>query len=230
MTVTPETARSGKAGKVLTAAEELILKQGFKGVTMAAVAQRAKVGKGTTYLYWRTKEDLFLELIVSNLAETLAGLAERVRVAPELAVADELCPAIAEAWLRRPLVRAVQTMDGDVLGALLDDPRARAIAVENGAPALIKALLPVWRERNLVRVDWSLQEQADALELVLVGYFVTRTHGVGAGPDEASSGTLRRTVASVLQSGTPADAGPDVAEQVSAVLDGHAQRLLELVR
>ena len=124
MTSTIVARRTGTAAKILTAAEELILKQGFKGGTMAAVAQRAHVGKGTAYLYWRTKEDLFLELLVDSLAGVLADLADRVCATPGLAMADRLCPAIADAWLARPLVRALQVTDSDVLGALLDDVTA----------------------------------------------------------------------------------------------------------
>ena len=40
MSSTSATKKTGKAAKVLAAAEELVLKQGFKGVMMAAVAQR----------------------------------------------------------------------------------------------------------------------------------------------------------------------------------------------
>ena len=46
---TMSVAQKSRAAKVLAAAEELVVKQGFKGVTMSAVAQRAHVGKGTPY-------------------------------------------------------------------------------------------------------------------------------------------------------------------------------------
>lgn len=229
MTTPIDAHRTGKAAKILTAAEELILKQGFKGVTMSALAQRAHVGKGTPYLYWRTKEDLFLELIIGNLADALSGIAEKVRAAPDLALADQLCPTIADAWLERPLVRAVQFADVDVLGALVDDPRAHALVLENGAPALIKALLPIWRETGMIRTDWSVDEQADALEVVLVGYFVTRTRTLGRTRNTQGLETLRRAVAALLLTDDAPVAGAEVAEAVCAVLEAHAQRLRALI-
>lgn len=134
--------KSSRAAKVLAAAEDLVVKQGFKGVTMSAVAQRAHVGKGTPYLYWNTKEDLFLEIIARSLADVLHNLAVRVRAEPALAVAERLCVALAKAWLERPLVRALQVTDADVLGALLDDPRAHAIAAESGPSAILRRLIP----------------------------------------------------------------------------------------
>lgn len=229
MTSTIVARRTGKAAKILTAAEELILKQGFKGVTMAAVAQRAHVGKGTAYLYWRTKEDLFLELLVDSLAGVLADLADRVRATPGLAMADRLCPAIADAWLARPLVRALQVTDNDVLGALLDDPRSHAIVVENGIPALIGTLLPLWRDRDLVRADWSLDDVTAALEFLFVGYFVTRTRGAVGGSHGDHIDVLRRAVAAVLLTRESAVPDDDLTEAVCEVLENHAQRLRELV-
>ncbi len=196
---------------------------------MSALAQRAHVGKGTPYLYWRTKEDLFLERIISNLADALSGIAEKVGAAPDLALADRLCPTIANAWLGHPLVRAVRSADVDVLGALVDDPRAHALVLEYGAPALIKALLPIWRETGLIRTDWSVDEQADALELVLAGYFVTRTRTLGRNRDAQGPDTLRRTVAALLLTDDAPVAGADVAEAVCAVLEAHAQRLRALI-
>ena len=49
---------SGTAARILAAARELVLKRGVKGLTVAEIAARAHVGKGTAYLYWPTKEDL----------------------------------------------------------------------------------------------------------------------------------------------------------------------------
>lgn len=229
MTSTITTHRTGKAAKILVAAEELLLKQGFKGVTMAAVAQRAHIGKGTPYLYWRTKEDLFLELIIDNLADALIGIVEKVRTVPDLALADRLCPTIADSWLESPLVRAVQADDAEVLGALVDDPRARAVVRENGSAALIRVLLPLWRDRSLIRTDWPVDEQGDALEIALVGYFVTWARS--STPDDKSRhrDALQRTVAATLLTDQCAQANSGLSEQVCAVIEGHAKRLRGLV-
>lgn len=178
MTSTIVARRTGKAAKILTAAEELILKQGFKGVTMAAVAQRAHVGKGTAYLYWRTKEDLFLEL----LAGVLADLADRVCATPGLAMADRLCPAIADAWLARPLVRALQVTDSDVLGALLDDVTA----------ALEFLFVGYFVTRTRGAVGGSHGDHIDVLRRAVAAVLLTRESAV---PDD----DLTEAVCEVLE-------------------------------
>lgn len=228
MTTTIDAHSTGKAAKVMTAAEELILKQGFKGVTMAALAQRAHVGKGTPYLYWRTKEDLFLELITGNFADMLDDLATRVRTEADLASPEQLCAAVAETWLARPLVRALQVADVDVLGALIDDPRTHAIIAENGAAAILGRLLPVWREHATIDTGWSSEEQATALELVLVGYFATEIRGTLAAPVDRLA-TLQRAISAILHTtspGTHDKAG--LADEVAAVLATHAHQLRAL--
>jgi transcriptional regulator, TetR family len=202
------------------------VKQGFKGVTMSAVAQRAHVGKGTPYLYWNTKEDLFLEIIARSLADVLHNLAVRVRAEPALAVAERLCVALAKAWLERPLVRALQVTDADVLGALLDDPRAHAIAAESGPSAILRRLIPLWREHGTVRTDWSAEEQAAALELLLIGYFAAQTRTISPGMAEDRAGALGMSISAMLQASQPtkADSVP-LASRVSDLLDEHAEQL-----
>ncbi len=54
--------RELKRGQLLEAAAKVFSERGFKRTTMAEVARRADVGKGTIYEYFESKESLFLEL------------------------------------------------------------------------------------------------------------------------------------------------------------------------
>lgn len=54
--------REQKREKLLDAAAKVFSERGFKRTTMAEVARRADVGKGTVYEYFESKESLFLEL------------------------------------------------------------------------------------------------------------------------------------------------------------------------
>jgi AcrR family transcriptional regulator len=47
-----------------------VLKRGVKGLTIAEIAEKVHVGKGTAYLYWKTKEDLLLAVITTNHEKT----------------------------------------------------------------------------------------------------------------------------------------------------------------
>lgn len=156
----------------------------------------------------------------------LHNLAVRVRAEPALAVAERLCVALAKAWLERPLVRALQVTDADVLGALLDDPRAHAIAAESGPSAILRRLIPLWREHGTVRTDWSAEEQAAALELLLIGYFAAQTRTISPGMAEDRAGALGMSISAMLQASQPtkADSVP-LASRVSDLLDEHAEQL-----
>lgn len=55
-------------GRIIAAASELLLQQGFDRTTVDDVAARAKVGKATVYRRWPSKEDLAVAAMGSLLA------------------------------------------------------------------------------------------------------------------------------------------------------------------
>ena len=63
---------------MLAAASELLVGRGARGFTVADVAQRAHVGKGTVYLYWPTKEDLLIGLIGRGFLSLVDDLIDRL--------------------------------------------------------------------------------------------------------------------------------------------------------
>lgn len=87
-------APAGSADKrdaILTAALEEFSSAGFAAARLDDVARRAGVAKGTIYLYFRDKDDLFQELVRSTLAP-LIGIVEGLRDAdiPMRALADHI--------------------------------------------------------------------------------------------------------------------------------------------
>lgn len=83
MTVVPATERHDKRDKILDAALELFAERGFHGTPVPEVAARAKVGAGTIYRYFESKEALvnalyqhwkrvMLEEVAGDLDLTLA--------------------------------------------------------------------------------------------------------------------------------------------------------------
>ena len=61
-----------RRSQVIAAARERFTKHGLAGTTMDGIAQAAGVAKGTVYLYYKSKEDIFRQI----LDEDLAHLAE----------------------------------------------------------------------------------------------------------------------------------------------------------
>ena len=55
--------RVARAHRILDAASSLILRWGYNKTTIDDVARQAGVAKGTIYLHWNTREELFAALI-----------------------------------------------------------------------------------------------------------------------------------------------------------------------
>lgn len=68
---------------VLTAARELFVETGFFGVSMSMIAKQAAMAKGTVYLYYKTKEALFLELSRQDLEIWFEDLTCKLKLLPE---------------------------------------------------------------------------------------------------------------------------------------------------
>lgn len=160
---------SAKAARLLAAARELLIGRGAKGFTVADVAQRAHVGKGTVYLYWPTKEDLLIGLIGRGFLSLTDELIQMLTVEPDLARPSRFCPTMLHLATSQPLIAALQRHDDDLLGILTDHPRAVALHNALGPSAVLHAILPIWRRHGLARKDWDVADQAFALHALITG-------------------------------------------------------------
>ncbi|MEJ2689952.1 MAG: TetR/AcrR family transcriptional regulator [Deltaproteobacteria bacterium] len=68
-----------KRKKILQTAAELFATHPFHKVLLSDVAEAAAVGKGTLYIYFKNKEDLYLSVLYSGFS----GLVERLRAQME---------------------------------------------------------------------------------------------------------------------------------------------------
>jgi AcrR family transcriptional regulator len=88
-----------RRAEILRAAATAFAASPYAAVTMADVAQRAGLAKGTVYLYYATKEALFLQLVIEALASWFAEVAaaltcEQGQLGPE-ALAELLVRTLA---------------------------------------------------------------------------------------------------------------------------------------
>lgn len=72
-----------RPGQIVTAALDVFAEKGFRAATMEQVAEAAGITKGTIYLYFRSKRDLFLEVVRSEVERLLAVLPLVGAVSPE---------------------------------------------------------------------------------------------------------------------------------------------------
>ncbi len=71
--------------EILDAARRVFAKKGFNGATVDAIADSAGVAKGTVYLYFRSKREIYLEALQRGLEGLLQETRKNVAAAPTLA-------------------------------------------------------------------------------------------------------------------------------------------------
>jgi len=79
MKSTPAATRGEKRPLILRAATEVFAEQGFNSVTVAAIADRAGIGKGTVYEYFSSKDELLFavfEWMNKGIFDRIHGLIE----------------------------------------------------------------------------------------------------------------------------------------------------------
>src|SRR4030042_625741 len=64
-----EREKQGRKNTIIEAAEGLFSEKGFKETTMQEISERVELSKGTIYLYFKSKEELYLSVCVKGVAE-----------------------------------------------------------------------------------------------------------------------------------------------------------------
>ena len=68
--------KSVRIKEIKKAAKAIFFAEGFKSTTMQKVAEKVKLSKGTIYLYFRNKEELYLSLMMPVLEELTRKLSD----------------------------------------------------------------------------------------------------------------------------------------------------------
>lgn len=119
-----------RTDRILDAAGSLLLRYGYRKVTIEDISRQAGIGKGTVYLHWRTKQELFDALLRRESLGMIEEVLARLRTDPAEVRPHRLVRGTFLTCLRAPLVMALVTGDAEVLGQLRDNPHARQDQVE----------------------------------------------------------------------------------------------------
>ncbi|HEX9173419.1 MAG TPA: helix-turn-helix domain-containing protein, partial [Telluria sp.] len=94
-----ERRKDARPQELLAAALDLFVERGFASTRLEDVARRAGVSKGTLYLYFTNKEELFKAVVRDNIVPVI-GAAEEIIAGFEGHSADLLRKVITEWWQR----------------------------------------------------------------------------------------------------------------------------------
>ncbi|GER91713.1 TetR family transcriptional regulator [Dictyobacter vulcani] len=166
----PEVSRRReRAERILDAAAALILRWGFQKTTLDDVSRQAGVAKGTMYLHWKTREELFRALIGREKLAMAEDLRQRISADPAGATLRGILKYSALALMQRPLLKAVLMRDIDVLGKLAQGEQSRTAHVEKLMG--FNVYLELLRDYGLIRTDLSLRAQIYMFSAIFMGFF-----------------------------------------------------------
>lgn len=118
-----------RAVRILESAGELVLRWGYDKTTVDDVARAAGVAKGTIYLHWRNREDLFVALVRHERLGVVADIRNGIDGDPNGVSVAGVVRQLAVSLERRPLVRAFLLRDRAVIGKLMREARVSGAKV-----------------------------------------------------------------------------------------------------
>lgn len=165
----PAEDRAERAERILDAAAGLLLRAGYRRTTIEDVAERAGVGKGTVYLHWKNREELFLAVLLRESVRSIEDLVRAVDADPLAARLSTLTAIQYANVLGRPLLHAGHADDAGTLGKLL--PKLHAKLDPRHDEAFVE-YLELLAANDLLRTDRPPRELAVAYRAVLHGFLV----------------------------------------------------------
>jgi AcrR family transcriptional regulator len=160
---------SEREEQILAVAGELLLKWGYKRVTMEDIARYADIGKGTIYLHWKSRDALFQTLLLREVLEIWRTLMEQIRLNPTEIRYSRLMRAMMLFGTQRLLARALFSGDTEILGKLAGSGNRQLQAQQMIASHQFVAHL---RDYGLLRNDDPIPQQIYMLRGALTGFFL----------------------------------------------------------
>ena len=162
--------REQRANRILDAAAELMLRWGYNKTTIDDIARYAGVAKGTIYLHWKTREDLFTALMKREYIRLVQDVQQRIANDPEGGTLHGITKHSMLATMKSPLMKAVLLRDTDLLGEWMRKESASPSFSEQLAQSL--ALVEHVRSRGVVRDDIDIRKHVYMLDAITMGFLV----------------------------------------------------------
>ena len=162
--------REERADRILDAAAELMLRWGYNKTTIDDIARYAGVAKGTIYLHWKTREDLFMALMRREYVRLMEDIQQRISGDPEGGTLHGITKHSMLATMKSPLMKAVLLRDTDLLGEWTRKEYASPSYSAQIAQSL--ALIELARSRGVVRDDIDVRRQVFMLDAITMGFLM----------------------------------------------------------
>src|SRR3954454_20993177 len=99
-------ARAARAQLILDVAADLLVRWGYNRVTIDDIARHAEIGKGTVYLHWRTREQLFAAVLEREVQGAVGDVVAELGRDPQTVLPHRFLRTYFVAIMGRPILRA----------------------------------------------------------------------------------------------------------------------------
>ncbi len=201
--------REQRADRILDAAAALMLRWGYNKTTIDDIVRLAGVAKGTIYLHWKTREDLFLALMRREYVRLMEDIQQRIASSPEGGTLHGITKHTMLATMKSPLMKAVLLRDTDLLGEWMRKEYASETFSQQIAQSL--ALLELFRTRGVVRDDRAVRKQVYMLDAITLGFLLIDQYMPDdfKYSDEEVADMTAEAVKRTFEPSRPSDSQPD---------------------
>ena len=199
-------------------AADLLLRHGYRRVSIDDVAAGAGIGKGTVYLHWKTREQLFSAVFAREVLHAVDKLRQALRKDPRVCLLHNFASAYFLAIMDRPLLRGFLLDDPHLLGKLTNSADT---ARDDRHGVVAHDYLGLLAEHGLLRDDMRVEEIGYAYQATFEG-FLRAEDATSAGGQQQRADLLARTIQRAFESelAIPEATLQDLAAATVALLGG----------
>ncbi|MDQ2884886.1 MAG: TetR/AcrR family transcriptional regulator [Chloroflexota bacterium] len=169
--------REQREERILDAAAELMVRWGYNKTTIDDIVRLAGVAKGTIYLHWKTREELFLALMKREYVRLVEDIQQRIASDPAGGTLEGITKHSMLATMKSPLMKAVLLRDTDLLGEWMRNEYASETFSQQMGQSL--ALIEIFRTHGVVRNDIDIHRLVYMLDAITLGFLVAEQYMPG---------------------------------------------------
>jgi AcrR family transcriptional regulator len=188
--------RAERAARILDVAADLLLRHGYRRVSIDDVAAGVGIGKGTVYLHWKTREQMFSAVFAREVRYAMDELRQALRQGPRACLLHNFARVYFLAIVHRPLLRGFLLDDPHLLGKLTNSADT---ARGDRHSAMARDYLGLLAQHGLLRDDMGVDEIGYAYQVTFEG-FLRAEGAAAAGGQEQRADLLARTIQRAFES------------------------------
>jgi TetR/AcrR family transcriptional regulator len=105
---------------ILKTAERLFLEQDFSSISVSSIAENSGIAKGTVYLYFKTKEEIYLELLEKEFHKWLDNILDELKASDNISI-EKTVKILTDFIFNHQYFLRLATISGSILEKNISD-------------------------------------------------------------------------------------------------------------